>query len=217
MAKALELKGLAYEPVPVRGALDLRRWSPVTRKMPVLEIDGEHVFDSSLILRRLDESFPEPRLVADDPSIARRQELLEDWSDEALYWYVIALRAAPSARADAVAQVTREMGIPGPLRGLVGRQIARNFVRTTWSQGLGRLPEEVLLSEFERRLDELVALLAEAPFFFAERASVADVAVYGQLRTLDSGPTREAAERLGKRSMLGAWIARVERAGPEKR
>src|SRR5262249_47745270 len=94
VVRAVALKGLAYKLVDVKSPLDFKRWTPQTGKMRVLDIDGERTYASTLILRLLDARFPEPPLVDADPGVAARQRFIEDWSDEALYWYGMALRWA---------------------------------------------------------------------------------------------------------------------------
>jgi glutathione S-transferase len=61
VVRAIMLKGLEYKLVPVKSPLDLKRWNPQAGKMPVLDIDGERSYDSTLILRALDARVPEPR------------------------------------------------------------------------------------------------------------------------------------------------------------
>src|SRR5258706_11663725 len=87
VARGLQLKRIAFTLVPPASPFDFKRWSPQTGKMPVLDLDGEKTFDSTLILRRLDALVPAPPLFADDPHAATRQRFVEDWSDESLYWY----------------------------------------------------------------------------------------------------------------------------------
>ena len=93
VARGLQLKRIPFTLVPPASPFDFKRWSPQTGKMPVLDLDGEKTFDSTLILRRLDALVPSPPLFADDPhAAAPRQRFVEDWSDESLYWYGMALR-----------------------------------------------------------------------------------------------------------------------------
>jgi glutathione S-transferase len=47
------------------------------------------------------------------------------------------------------------------------------------AQGLGRVPYDMLIAEFGERLDDLAMLLGEQAFFYADRPSVADFAIYG--------------------------------------
>ncbi len=75
---ALRLKGVAYRTESVRFAKGVSR----TEYLPVLELDGRLVHDSSEILRALDERFPEPRLVPASRLDAARAHGLEEWIDE---------------------------------------------------------------------------------------------------------------------------------------
>jgi glutathione S-transferase len=70
VARALDLEKLELRSVDLKSPFDLERWNPVTGKMPVLEIDGEKVYDSTFLRRRLDELRPDPPLFSDDPAVA---------------------------------------------------------------------------------------------------------------------------------------------------
>jgi len=85
VVRTLKLEGFRISLVQPKSPADFRHWNPQTGKMPVLEIDGEHVYDSTFILRRLGELCPQPPLFDEDPVIATRQRFLEDRSDESLY------------------------------------------------------------------------------------------------------------------------------------
>jgi len=212
VVRGVTLKGLQYSLVDVKTPLDFKRWNPQTGKMPVLDIEGERTYDSTLILRALDARFPEPPLVDADPQVAARQRFLEDWSDEALYWYGMALRWAEANSDATVAQVMGSMPLPAFLRPLVGMVFRRQVSAQARAQGLARLPIDVLLGELERRFDELLVWLGDRPFFFADRPSVADLAIFGQLQGLQSGPTPQAVELIRARPALGAYFARVDAA-----
>jgi glutathione S-transferase len=106
VVRALQLKKIDYDLVEPRSPLDLRRWNRQTGKIPVVDLNGERLYDSTLILRRIDELFREPRLVAEDPWTAAVQRQLEDWSDESLYWYVMALRWSKKHARASVDQIT---------------------------------------------------------------------------------------------------------------
>lgn len=216
IARALQLKGIPFALVPVRTPLDFKRWNPATGKMPVLEVDGERTFDSSRILRRLDELRPEPSLFDRDPVVAARQRFLEDWSDEALYWYVMAYRWS-AANEDATAtQVASSLPLPSFVLAVVKIVIGRQIKGQALAQGLARLPFEVLEEEFGRRLDELTVLLGDRPFFHADRPSGADLAIFGQFTTIASGPTPQAETLVQRHPALVAWKRRVDAATSER-
>lgn len=208
VARALALKGLAFRAVDLKSPGDLKRWNPVTGKMPVLEIDGDKVYDSTFILRRLDEMQPDPPLFSDDPAVAAAQRMLEDWSDESLYWYVMALRWSPRNEAATIRQILPT--VPALLRPLVGLIVSRQIGRMPRVQGLGRLPQDVLLREVGLRLDDLVAQLGRRPFFFSDRVSAADLAVTSELCTALSGPTPEFEALISERPALADYMKRVE-------
>jgi len=208
VARALQLKRIDFTVVDPRGPNDLKKWNPTTGKMPVLEVGGEKLFDSTLILRRLDELVPEPRLVSRDAAIAAKQRFLEDWADESLYWYVMALRWNPANSKATVAQITDLM--PAPLRPVIGVVLSWQIGGQARGQGLARLPLGTVLDELGRRFDELEVFLGDDPFFFSDSVSVADLALFGQFATLRSGPTPQGARLLDARPNLCAFFDRVD-------
>ena len=96
--RALLYKGLEFELVePTRGE-DYKRWSPKTGQLPVLDLHGEHVPDSTDILVRLDQAYPEPPLLSPDPTVAAQQRQLEEWADESFLYYFMKLPAHGDGR-----------------------------------------------------------------------------------------------------------------------
>ena len=78
---------------------------------------------------------------------------------------------------------------------------------------MGRLPYDVLMTEFANRLDDLVSLLGDTTFFFSEQPSVADFAIYGVLSTgCAEGATPDLAEQVSQRPPLVDWRKRLEEA-----
>jgi len=212
VARALEYKSLAFEFAAFSGMGDVKKWSPETGKMPVIEIDRERVYDSTFIVRRLDEIEPKPPLLSSDPVVAAQQRLIEDWSDEALYWYVMAMRWAPENERATTDQLLGIMPAPAPLRPFIRRRLARKVGGMARAQGLARLPMAVLEQELGGMLDTLITILGARPFFYADQISVADLAIYGQLAGARSGPTPQADELINRHPALLDWIERVEQA-----
>jgi glutathione S-transferase len=89
---ALDHKGIPYEErTPLPGvhmpvALWLTRGRHYT--VPVLEIAGERIGDSTAIIAALEERHPDPSLYPDSPAARRRALALEEWFDEELGPYV---------------------------------------------------------------------------------------------------------------------------------
>src|SRR5262245_34978615 len=101
----------------------------------------------------------------------------------------MALRWTTVNASATVTQILDDFGTPGPLRPALGMILRRQIRGQAIGQGLVRLPLEVLLQEIGHRFDELLVWLGDRPFFFADHPSVADLAIFGQLHMLQSGPT----------------------------
>jgi glutathione S-transferase len=212
VVRALQLKDVPFELVPLKSPADFKRWNPQTGKMPVLEIDGERFIDSTFILRVLDERAPEPPLFAADPETAARQRFIEDWADESLYWYVLALRWIDENANATLEQVAASLPVPGFLRAVLKPMLRRQIRSIAVAQGMVRLPPKMILEELDRRFTELEVMLGNSPFFFSNLPGAADVAVFGQLCTLRSGPTPQGATVLDAHACLCDHYHRVEQA-----
>lgn len=193
---ALILKKLDFSTMVPRGPEDYRRWSPETGLLPVIDVDGTRVHDSSAILDFLDERFPEPPLVSSDPKTASSQRRLEAWAEQTFTFYWMShLRA-----------LVRGDETQGASRG--GARSRLSLRRKTPAAAL---EEEGLGKEFGQRLDDLVNFLGSRPFFYSDRVSRADLSVYSFLNYIPetAGPVLAAVE---SRQPLIELMARVEAA-----
>ena len=102
--------------------------------------------------------------------------------------------------------------VPGFLRPLLVPVMRRQIGQMVQAQGLGRLPVETLVSEFGARLDDLLRMLGDRPYFYDERPSVADLAVYGQLKFGASDVMPDFAALVSDRPALADFLKRVEDA-----
>jgi glutathione S-transferase len=204
VVRALRLKRLSFTLREPRDLEDFRRWSPRTGLLPVLDLDGERVADSVAILDLLDERFPEPPLTGADPKLAREQRSLETWVGEAFpFYHFRSLRA----RLGAAGTGEGAPGALGPMArlGLIGSdgRIRPEFFDTS-DGGPG--------AEFTRRLDDLAKLLGERPYFFGDRISRADLAVFGFLDGLVTDRHRGGSALVRARPNLWEHTERVDRA-----
>jgi glutathione S-transferase len=210
--RGLRVKGLAFELVEPEGPEDYARLSPETGLLPLLELEGHRVPDSSAILDFLDERFPEPPLLSADARVAREQRRLERWMDETFAYYMLRWvrgRLGPSA--------------PGPARG--GGFPLGPLSRLGLIDDEGRLRPDVFDGdavggpgpEFERSLHDLERLLGARPFFFADRLSRADLSVFAALALMEREVYVGARALLAARPRLRAHVERVSAAtgGPE--
>lgn len=202
---ALALKGLDYEREVSNDAADIKRWSPVTQQLPVIEIDGQRTHDSSEILKKLEELFPEPALRARDPKTARAQTRLAVWSDSSFLFYWNRWREArfPQPGDEKPAE---DPTLLGKLR--VG--IARAF-GSGGSLSRRELREAQVIDGIASRFSDLTAFLGDRPFFYADEPSLADVSVYGMLRLLHDGPITGARELILENPDLVAYMERMQK------
>jgi glutathione S-transferase len=198
---ALVLKKLDFAHEVPRGPEDYKRWNPETGLLPVIDVDGTRVHDSSAILDFLDERFPEPPLLSSDPKAASSQRTLESWAEQTFFFYWMThLRTL--VRAD---EATDEDSSGPPRTGSRSRLSRRKKAPTlNLEEGLGK--------EFGQRLDDLVNFLGRRPFFYSDRVSRADLAVYSFLHNIPVTAGPAVAAVVESRQALVDLMARVEAA-----
>jgi glutathione S-transferase len=201
--RALAMKGLEFELYEPAGPEDFRRWSPETGLLPVVTIDGERVADSTAILLRLDQIFPHPPLLAAEPKIAAQQRQLEDWADESFLFYFLKWQRLRQQREAADAAAAQRGGLARVA--MLRRLFAWLRAGGTWER-----PETAITRALGDRLDDLVNLLGTRPFFYAERPSMADLAVYSMLRSVEGGSMPDSTQLLLARPGLVTYMRRVE-------
>jgi glutathione S-transferase len=201
--RGLAMKKLDFAFFESSGPEDVRRWSPETGLLPVITIDGELVSDSTEILLRLDREFPDPPLLASEPKIATQQRQLEDWADESFLFYFLRWQRIQAQREAADAAAAKRGGLARIAT--VRRLLAWLRAGGTWER-----PEAAIARGLADRLDDLVNLLGTRPFFYADRPSMADLAVYSMLRAVERGSMPNSTQLLAARPGLVAYMRRVE-------
>jgi RNA polymerase-associated protein len=176
---ALALKKLTYELCEPQSPDDYKRWSP-TGLLPAIDVDGTRVPDSARILDLLDEHFPEPPLVSEDPKVASSQRSLEAWVEATFTFYW----------RNYLSRLTQ------------GDTAPRKSSKAPDAAGLGR--------EFPQRLDDLVNFLGGRPFYYSDTVNRADLAVYSMLRRMPEVSTPALAGEIDGRTPLSEHLARVE-------
>ena len=192
--RALVFKGLPFDLHISSGPEDVKRWSPVTGLLPVMTVDDELVSDSTNILLRLEQLYPEPPLLSSVPIVAAQQRNLEDWADESFLWYWSEWfrleAAAPGKPPGAWDRLRRRFG--------AGPDDPRQRAQAEVVNGL------------EDRLNDLVNFLGSRQYFYSDRVSMADLTVHAMLDTLRRDRITGSARLLADRTTLVEFMRRVE-------
>lgn len=206
VAHMLQFKGLPYEVSNyngLRGIMALRLSQ--VGKLPVLDVKGQRVQDSTRIARFLDEHYPNtPALYPSDPRSRALVELWEDWADEVLYWFEGYFRINdPKALAQFIALMCegRPTWERAPLKLLL--KVAGSM--SIKAQGLGRMRPESVKAEFLRHLDRIDTTVADTGWLVGPTQTVADMAVGAQL--LEVVRTSPLRDEILRRPHMARWIA----------
>jgi glutathione S-transferase len=183
VALALAHKGLEVESV----LIDYADRSPVEAVsgqglVPVIVDDGEVIADSAVILRHLEDRYPDPPLFPADPAERARLDVFIEWFNEV--W-----KGPPN-------QIEVELGKAEPDLARIAALAAR---MDGWLDGFARMLEHDYLAGPEFSAADCVAF----PFLkFAAGRDPADAELFH--RILDEHQTVEGRPR------LAAWIERVD-------
>jgi glutathione S-transferase len=192
VAKGLGLKCLKFELREPQSTEDYWRWSPETGRLPVIDIDGERIHDSTAILLRIEELHPNPPFFSSDPRTRTNQQRMVTWADESYVWYWMRWQQVRPEGPPEGPPVSGAVfgGSPGAIRPADPQRPAgtslRNWVSTRLQKRTTAEESEQarLVYEIGHRVDDMARLLADRPYFYSERISMADLSVYAMLQSL---------------------------------
>jgi glutathione S-transferase len=191
---ALDYKSIAHElRVPMPGLHGIRALALTRgrhRRLPILQLDGRTIGDSTAIIAALEEHRPEPPLYPADAGQKARALELEDYFDE---------RLAPQLRrlvwhhtlpdTDAVVDSLFADRAPGRARFLrATAPLARPVVRRDY--GVSAATAEVARGEVLAAMDRLEAELQPSGYLVGDRFSVADLTAAALFTPLLAPPHR---------------------------
>lgn len=207
----LSYKAVPYERVAVLGPslMELLRRSSV-RKVPALDIDGRMVVDSTEIAHEIEHLFPEPRVIPTEPELRGLSHVLEDWSDEALYFLGLYFQwIEPRGKP----MVRKAFGAT-PL-GIAARLFYQKRISSQLrGQGTGRKTNAHIVSDLRREFEALAAMLGSKPFLLGSTPYLCDFAVNSQLVYLSRPPG--SAEILREFPVLSAYMERMKGLRPTR-
>ncbi len=203
----LNFKQLPYTAVNyngLRGTLALRLSK--VGKLPVVDVGGQRIQDSTRIARFLEERHPQHPIYPTDPLQRAQVELWEDWADEVLYWFEGWFRLRQAAAFERFLDLMcedRPHWERYPLKWLLSFAGGISFK----AQGIGRLSPETVRDEFRRHLDRIDLSVRDTGWLVGNQRTLADIAVSAQL--LEFVRTSDDRGEVLDRPHLGAWARRL--------
>jgi glutathione S-transferase len=191
---ALAYKGVAHElREPMPGLHQLRALALTRgrhRRLPVMDIDGRRVADSTAILEALEERYPTPALFPADGSDYARALAFEDFFDERLAPYMRSFMWHYALR-DTDAVIAALFSTPAPARERLLRStmtLARPFVRRDYRTSA--TDAEVARASIRIAMDHLEAELGPSGYLVGNSFTVADLSAAALFTPLLAPPNR---------------------------
>lgn len=212
---------LDYKRIPhVRRAAIPGRHAKLARRLgggttfPVLELNGEVLGDSTLIVRELERRLPEPPLYPDDPANRDRALAIEDFFDEEFgpYLRLLVLEHMLPDPALLLGAFTPDLSAPRrwaarAMYPLIRRGVARDF-------GINQSHIETAWSKCRLACERFAAELGPSGYLVGDGFTVADLTVAALLAPVVAPqqfpypqPQRDHPRFADLRRMIGDWGA----------
>ncbi len=205
--RILRSKGIDYDVRNYNGLL-ARNAAKLSDQgtLPVLDIDGQRIVDSSAIAKYLDGKVPEPRCYPTDPAAFAEARFWEDWSGKSLYYYEIYFRMLIPGPMEKALDLICE-GRPGWEKVVLRFVFRRRYPAKLHDHGLARLPYAEVERQLFEHLANLDTLLAKREYLVGNALSIADHSVAAQLEELIL--TSEISDRIRAFANISAWLDRT--------
>lgn len=180
-------------------------------QVPVLLVDGVPVADSTAILARV-ETLGHRTLLPADARLRAEALLWEELADTAVNGFVVASRWADDANWPAVRNAYFP-GLPPVVASVLPALLRRKVLRALRARDIWRAGPQACWDRLDALLGQLDARAPHVGFWLGgEDVSVADVALFGQLRSLCTTLTPRQDAMVKQRAHLWAWLQRVDDA-----
>ena len=206
--RALTYKGLDFEIKEMLFSQEAEnlKVSP-THKFPVIDCDGERVVDSTDIAYFLEEKYPEPPLLPADPVARAHMHIIEDWADESLFPYDLAMRGLWAHNVPLLIDDIFKYETP-ELQKMFAETVPEGIRQQLTAAGLGRKDKTTLLNDVRRHIEAVNALLEANSWLVGEHLSYADIAVAAMFFVINRA--EEGAVMLDEYPTIRAWQGRVD-------
>ena len=213
----LDFKGVDYAWTPRSNANqpEFAKYAKLPLSPLLVDAEEKVLQDSTAMITALEQQFSEPAATPADARLAFIAALLEDYCDEWLNKATYLYRWSKSEDAAAAAKRTIEL-LFGDEPAPEGAEdaVADRMAGRLQHAGASDANAPIIEASFPRALAALSAHLSDRAFLLGGRPSVADFALYGQVKQWLSDPTPLALVRTHAPA-LEAWAERVASAKPE--
>jgi glutathione S-transferase len=190
---------------PIAEVGSIRKKNPAG-KLPILEIDGTLIADSTAIALELEKRHPTPSLLPADPAQRALVLALEDWADESLYFYEMGTRFGEQ---DFDANLPKLLpGVPVEMHSAIAPMLRKALQTTTTAQGVGRRAPEQLANDVDRLLGAIEDMQRGTGFVVGTGLTLADIAIAAQAECI--GDSTVGKRVLHARPALVAYFKRVD-------
>lgn len=208
--RALNWLQLPYRVERLAGPAQIKRFNPLGQA-PALTL-GEQAFgDSTLIIERVSAVASRPLDHGLSASEAAEALLWEELADTTLNGFLAAARWAdddnwPNTRAAVFGTM------PKLVAALVLPKLRATVMRRLIARDIWRAGPDACWQRFEKLLDQLDSRAPTTNYWIGSCLTVADLALFAQLRSLQCGLTGRQARSLERRSRLSEYLSRVDDA-----
>ena len=206
-------KGIPHTWV-VRGASQMdefRRYAKLPLVPLVVGADGSSLQDSTPILERMEDRYPEPGIHPPDPVAAFVSALIEEYADEwgnkPMFHFRWTYEADQQSAAERIARANVP-DAPAAQLGALSGAIRERMVPRLSFVGSSDATRDTIEGSFRRQAEILEAHLARRPYLFGARPAFADFGAYAQLYQCWSDPTPGAWLRTEAPRVVD-WIQRM--------
>lgn len=187
-----------------------------TGQVPVLLVGDEPVYDSTVIVDRIETLAGSPFHGDLDTRTVAEARLWEDFADTSINGFVVASRWAdednwPRAKDAFFAEA------PRLICALIAPRLRSKVMGDLVSRDVWRAGPSACWRRFEEILDQLELRAPGDGFWVADRITAADLALFGQLHSLRCPLTPRQADLLAARHRLSRYLDRVHDATRTRR
>lgn len=178
-------------------------------KLPVIDVDGTTVADSSTILAHLERTAERPLDRGLDAAARAQAHVLKRLFEESLYWSMLWSRWADDEGWVALKKVIDPL-VPGPLRFFVPALVRRSLVASVVAQGTGRHSRDEIYALGRADLEAISTLLGDRPYMVDRELRTIDVIAYSFLACITLWPQASPlAGVIGGLPNLNAYVKRI--------